>query len=83
MLTIKVTQCDINRGKRAECGKCPVAIAIKRATGENRVVVGAGWARVGEMGYPLPDKVYDFIERFDFAKPVKPIRFALRKGVPC
>ena len=79
-MRIEVTASDIRYGIRRECLRCPIARALKRATGED-------WS-VGDVnGYPLRDKIEGvaywpnevcaWIEDFDHERVVQPFAFEL------
>ena len=75
-LKIQVTGKDIKNGKRGDCNKCPIALAVGRKTG--------GWASVSDdiltlRGvYSVPEEVNYFTEDFDHGKKVKPFSFVMR-----
>lgn len=78
-MTIEVTQDDIDKGDEADCDKCPIALAINRATGKRWCVV---WHRcwLDEDHSPsidLPESAVDFIQDFDNDQSVKPFSFEL------
>ncbi len=80
---ISVTQEDIDRGNPGMCPTCPVAIAANRILHPYKCAVmpiGNGsemaLALNGEV-YDLPKKVFVFVDRFDWGKPVKPLSFYL------
>lgn len=80
-MRIEVTQEDIDTGVARDCRACPVALAVRRATGQSaRVVVNAdeiilrdsttglllGWIK-------MPPDVAKFVADFDRGRPVSPI----------
>lgn len=78
MITINVTQRDIDHGKIQDCTDCPVALAIRRSVGPlykvdviRSIVVISGKVRC------LPREVSEFIRRVDAGLPVKPFSFNL------
>lgn len=77
-MRIKVTAEDIKAGIRRDGMACPVALAIKRATGESDVLVGLEDANIGGYVFPLPTKARNFIPRFDDLCEVKPIEFVMK-----
>lgn len=78
MTTIHVTQEDIENGERNRASRCPVAIAIKRATGNASVYVGTLDMSIGEfLDMSLPRKLVKFIGRFDSGKAVHPFTFTI------
>ena len=76
-MKIIVTQEDIDRGEPTECGRCPVARAIKRATGRKRLKVWTAMVIISQKRFSLSQRVTDFIYAFDNAEPVKPFSFSL------
>jgi hypothetical protein len=84
-MTIQVLQSDIDTGKADDCGYCPVALAIRRATGCSRCVVT--WRAIkiecGDRKVLLdtPTSVQAFLPEFDDGQPVWPFEFELE--VPC
>lgn len=84
MLTIKVTQKDINNGKRYHCEQCPIAKAIRRKT-KKRVSVSST-IRINDIeysGFNFDDKnkIDDFVFNFDIYGPksVKPITIKIAR----
>jgi hypothetical protein len=85
---VEVTAEDIAKGERAECGRCPVALACKRVLPGARVMVdgcsidftlkpaGEGewddWTSI-----EAPAEVDAFIQAFDDGHPVAPFAFDL------
>lgn len=80
-MTIEVTPEDIRMGKRNMLCSCPVALAIKRATGAERVAVGgtdALWVSDNEpLKVNLPIEARSFIFAFDEGGQVTPFTFDL------
>lgn len=80
-MIINVTEVDILCGKKKSCTHCPVAYAVKRATGRKRnVVVDGQYLTIGldrqnEQEIYLPKKARDFISKFDDGQKVKPFSF--------
>jgi hypothetical protein len=89
-ITVQVTQEDIADGERYACCECPVALALKRATGREWFVTGvflnllkpgqsftdSGVAAV-ELTLDTPQEVKTFIHAFDENDPVKPFTFEI------
>ena len=89
-LKIKVTQNDINHGRRKDCNRCPIARAVKRAVTKSKVkclltkiavrleevILLDSWGSVDHRGY-LPSRAQRFIIKFDDAKDTKPFNFIL------
>lgn len=80
IITVEVTQEDIDQGQRCSCRGCPVALALERATGISWLVDGGciyvDW-RSFQVFAVLSPEVRAFIHRFDCGKPVQPITFTL------
>jgi hypothetical protein len=81
---VSVTAEDIENGIRRDCWKCPVAIAMFRATGVKYVVRGISAAVVGSPDdlIALPERVINFIQRYDDGKFPRPMEFDLEIDVP-
>lgn len=75
-MIVKVTKQDIKEGMRNIHSSCPVALAIKRATGVDYVSVG-DVVFLGEDIVRVSRAVDRFVTRFDDKKPVKPFNFRL------
>jgi hypothetical protein len=78
---IQVTQEDIDRGWARDCGKCPIALAAKRAfpdaryvsvTGDIEMSFGPG-RRV--QAWSMPDLAIFFMDDFDKGNKVTPFTF--------
>ena len=91
-MKIQVKQDHIDRGKREHCQKCPIALAISEAFPGTQVSVFArirntiiddgdfvyrAYVRIDAIGRILPDSVSQFIDDFDFLRPVQPFEFDL------
>jgi hypothetical protein len=73
---IDVTQQDIAMGEPKKCGRCPIALAIKRVvSGPVLVFDESVWANGGQADLPTTAK--DFVTAFDFGNPVHPFSFDL------
>lgn len=75
-MRIHVEQRHIDAGKRLCGSHCPIALAIREATGIN---TGVAWGRA-EMGgreIPLPAHAHSWYKRLDDGRPVKPFAFDL------
>ncbi len=77
MVKVDVTEEDITRGVRGSCTACPVALALRRATGTN-------WASVDDSVMEsahsfnraeTPPEVVKFIYLFDAQGRVEPFSF--------
>jgi hypothetical protein len=83
-ITVSVTAADIDNGIRGDCWKCPIALALWRATGEKCLV---GRTHVWPLGdkdrrTPMPEAAVDWIRKFDRAEFPKPMEFELTIPVP-
>lgn len=77
-MKIRVTREDIERGKRTDSCRCPVARAVRRATRKKFVAVGVEDIDVGsQVTVPTPSIVATFIRAFDARRPVQPFAFDL------
>lgn len=83
-ITVDVTAKDIARGRRlANNGglkslNCPIAQALRRATGAKGVSVGCdAFSLDFKRMSPLPAEAIAFIEAFDNKLPVKPMTFTV------
>jgi hypothetical protein len=78
--TIIVTQEDIDRGVREDCGKCPVAIAASRVFTDIRWIsvtdtIEFGEQPAGVQVWSLPPEASQFIDAFDNKRHVEPFEF--------
>lgn len=76
-MKIKVLQRHINAGEPGMGEHCPVAIAIKEQSKHKFVNVKGLEMYLGAWRAPSPDKVVQFVERFDNGESVKPFYFEL------
>lgn len=80
-MTIRITQEDIENGRRCDPDCCPVGRALLRSGVEHLGVVGSGVMIMDERHYtevvPLPESVINWILAFDGKRPVEPISFEL------
>lgn len=74
---VEVTNRDINHGLMHSCEDCPVARALRRATGTRSVSAGYGSCGIGKRSFCLPIAVDRFIRAFDGRGPVKPFKFRI------
>lgn len=93
-MKITVTQEDIREGARANCLKCPIALALERAlkplleldiwyrvqVNEDNVEITNTGAESGRFAALLPEEAEEFIRRFDNRQPVEPFEFELNLG---
>jgi len=77
-MKIHVTEKHIINGKTTNPWQCPVALAIKEATGRKPTVISE-WYSFNNEELPLPEKVTKFIDNFDRGKKVKPFSFVLKE----
>ena len=77
-MTIEVTQEDIDEGICGDPYRCPVAVALKRISGE-KSMVGIGWATVGKMGFVIPADVRAKISLFDASGKMNPFTFNVER----
>lgn len=78
-MRVKVTQRHINTGRRNSPWSCPIAKAVRGATGRT-ASVGPSEFSVGKRTYRLPARSRRFIARFDWGSPVKPFTFRTLVG---
>jgi hypothetical protein len=82
MVTVDVTQEDIDGGTLGSACGCPLALAGTRATGER---LSVGIVSIGHRNFrwrvDLPDVALEFRRAFDAGLPVRPIAFPLRVPV--
>lgn len=71
---IYVTKNDIKNGKRGNCSKCPVALALYRRFPDFKIKVGA-LIKIGHELLEIKNRVAFFIHDFDGGKKVKPFSF--------
>lgn len=78
-MRIQVTQDDIDRGHVGSECFCPIALAARRALGENigleDVSVGSYTVRVRGTVYYLPTAAIRFVKSFDRRVEVRPFEF--------
>lgn len=81
-MKVEVTKRDIQKGEPGSCRKCPVALAIARATRHKKpVLVTLHCADVSDKLFALPRKAQRFIARFDMGLgKVKPFSFNLGRA---
>jgi hypothetical protein len=74
---VQVTADDIDNGIRRDCWKCPVALALWRATGVKWKVWNATAIPLGQPDQQivLPPAIWEFIHKFDEWKYPKPMEF--------
>ena len=85
-ITVKVTKADIRKGKPRDSHFCPVALALKRATGRPWVA-SITWLYPGSVEEALPNRgdrmrltppeVTHFMREFDEGNKCAPFSFTL------
>ena len=89
-MKIQVTKEDIEKGERGSCEWCPVALAIQRTYGKDKLVTvdvdSMGiWQDNREQHYQLPQIARDFIHDFDndrkVAEGLGPFSFKIGKRI--
>lgn len=84
LLTVDVTQADIDAGTpKAKCG-CPIALALDRAGHAASIIIDDQQPSVGCVNVfisglwaDLPDEASCFVDRFDAGRSVQPFTFTL------
>ena len=77
-MRIDVTEEDIQEGVKCDCDACPIARAVRRATGDQTLsVMGYGVYRGAMLIGRFPKKATDFVISFDSDDSVKPFSFNL------
>jgi hypothetical protein len=83
-MRVEVTADDIANGKRGLPWCCPIARAIKRASGGSRVSIGTFNGLAYDWGtahpavfFDLPEVARCFISDFDSGRPVEPFSFEI------
>ena len=79
-VTVEVTQEDIDKGKAYDCLKCPIALALQRATGGLSVWVNPGTWRIRDYSMrwcKFSSEEAAFIEDFDEGRLVEPFHFTV------
>jgi len=78
MLTkVRITQKNIDEGIIEFCHDCPLALALRRVTGEKHCAVHPEMYFIAEFDAPLPPEAIEFVRAFDAGEPVKPITLEL------
>lgn len=85
-IAVSVTPDHAANGKPLSPSACPVALAIREATGASDVLVGNSVAKgrrvvfvAGHGYFRLPKEIAEKIERFDLGGEFEPCEFALRR----
>ena len=78
-IRIRVTSKDIELGVQSKSDSCPIARAIKRKKLGTKIAVGIGDiyidAKIKKVSNP--ERVFRFVNDFDFGSPVEPFSFTL------
>lgn len=77
-LTVHVTLEDIARGKRGHGRKCPIALALKRASSDQTSLATWDYLATSHFRIKSPREVQGFMNRFDQGACVEPFSFVLR-----
>lgn len=77
---VPVSGCHISDGTMSDSENCPVALALKFATGRKNVQVNEDHIVVGRKEYLMPRSVKRFIAKFDNFQPVDSFRFILKEA---
>lgn len=82
-MVIEVTQEHINNAVPRYVSACPVALALKDATGTPYCVTGPECRKETGIDYiPLPPEVHEFVKHFDNGEPVGPFVFEVKLCTP-
>ncbi len=77
-MIVTVTQDDINRGVRQHNERCPIARALRRATGIRDISVGLQTVSFKSIwAAQLSYRVWEFIWDFDHGRYVRPFSFRI------
>lgn len=74
-MKIEVTQDDILEGKIGKSCYCPIALAMKRAYGHDKIVVSRSVCEIDYVEFATPKEAGRFIVRFDNGFHVSPFSF--------
>ena len=82
MTTVSVTAGHIAKGKRDDCTRCPVVLAVRDAFPAASSVLVSGlhvYMQISrrELEHELPAGVQEFIHAYDTRQPVAPFTFDL------
>ena len=82
LVTVDVTQADIDAGVKRKCDQCPIARAVRRVVGADKEVTVNPVSIYIDGGYwRTPLEASNFISDFDNGHPVVPFSFEV--NVPC
>lgn len=77
-MIVHITEAMIRQGRIMACAGCPVALALRQATGQVWIVCeeeAEAWGADEVIG--LPAEATRFIRRFDAGFPVHPFEFEI------
>lgn len=81
IVTINVTQEDIDHGEKGNCSRCPVALAASRVLYHPTIWPCGIWfgrpCSMNRCSVPTPPEVTKFVSDFDSDRPVEPFSFTL------
>jgi hypothetical protein len=77
VVRIEVTQEHIDNGKPKLCMSCPVALALKAATGDWYAWAGPTSVGFNKEVHRVPTSVQEFMMRYDEGELVQPFAFEL------
>lgn len=75
---IHIRQEHIDAGNRADCRRCPAALALMETFPMIDVSVSANDVSLGGMSFDLPDHIQTFIDNFDMGIPQIPTSFKMQ-----
>lgn len=81
MISIQVTSKHIELGRRGECDRCPIALALIDA-GFDKPMVTDEFVRASGRYYALERKIFHWIHDYDDDKKVAPIEVKLEREFP-
>ena len=77
-ILVNVIRENIRKGVPRTLGKCPVALAVRRATGQRAYIDEEEWSLDDGLCGDHSRSVQRFIKRLDAGKSVKPFSFFLK-----
>lgn len=76
-MTIEVKAKHIQNGRKFECDRCPVALAVKEASGDMAARATLDFLEFNKRTYTIPEKVREWIMDFDGEEKVQPFTFEI------
>ena len=77
-MRVKVEQSHIDSGVAVSACRCPIANALRDATGEQDISVCSKWFVIdGYTVRDIPPEASAFVHGFDLGNPVEPFEFEL------